>query len=43
MLEASVCYGAWRTPDPASTRPGARGRAVAGDGEPQDVVGDAVP
>jgi hypothetical protein len=41
MLEASVCYRAWRTPDPAATRPGTRRRA--GDGEPQDVVGDAVP
>jgi Sigma-70, region 4 len=41
MLEASVCYRAWRTPDPAATRPGTR-RGV-GDGEPQDVVGDAVP
>jgi hypothetical protein len=40
MLEASVCYRAWRTPDPAATRPGGRGGA---DGEPQDVVGDAVP
>jgi hypothetical protein len=38
MLEASVCYRAWRTPDPASTRPG--GRA---DGVPEDVVGDTVP
>jgi Sigma-70, region 4 len=45
MLEASVCYGAWRTPDPAATRPGARRGAEAGngDGESQDVVGDAVP
>lgn len=41
MLEASVCYRAWRTPDPAATRPGTR--RGAGDGEPQDVVGDAVP
>jgi hypothetical protein len=41
MLEASVCYRAWRTPDPAATRPGTR--REAGDGEPQDVVGDAVP
>lgn len=40
MLEASVCYRAWRTPDPAATRPGARG---GDDREPQDVVGDAVP
>jgi hypothetical protein len=40
MLEASVCYRAWRTPDPAATRPGARGRAGADAGE---VVGDAVP
>jgi hypothetical protein len=41
MLEASVCYRAWRTPDPAATRPGTRRGAA--DGEPQDVVGDAVP
>ena len=41
MLEASVCYRAWRIPDPAATRPGTR--AGAGAGEPQDVVGDAVP
>jgi hypothetical protein len=41
MLEASVCYRAWRTPDPAATRPGPR--RGAGDGEPQDAVGDAVP
>jgi hypothetical protein len=41
MLEASVCYRAWRTPDPAATRPGTR--RGAGDGEPHDVVGDAVP
>ena len=41
MLEASVCYRAWRTPDPAATRP--RTRRGAGDGEPQDVVGDALP
>ena len=40
MLEASVCYRAWRTPDPAATRPGARGRAGADAGE---GVGDAVP
>ena len=40
MLEASVCYRAWCTPDPAATRPGARGRAGADAG---DVVGDAVP
>jgi hypothetical protein len=43
MLEASVCYQAWRIPDPAATRPGARAGAQAADGEPQDVVGDAVP
>ena len=43
MLEASVCYRAWRTPDPAATRPGGRDRADAGDGTSQDVVGDAVP
>jgi hypothetical protein len=43
MLEASVCYAAWRTPDPAATRPGGRRDAEAGDGESQDVVGDAVP
>jgi hypothetical protein len=45
MLEASVCYGAWRTPDPAATRPaGRRGSEAAdSDGESQDVVGDAVP
>lgn len=43
MLEASVCYRAWRIPDPAATRPGARAGAQAADGEPQDVVGDAVP
>ena len=43
MLEASVCYGAWRTPDPAATRPGARRGPEAGGGESQDVVGDAVP
>jgi hypothetical protein len=36
MLEASVCYRAWRTPNPAATRPGSRDRA-------DDVVGDAVP
>jgi hypothetical protein len=42
MLEASVCYSAWRTPDPAATRPGAR-RDADGDGESQDAVGDAVP
>ena len=41
MLEASVCYRAWRTPDPAATRPGTR--RGAGGGDPQDVVGDAVP
>jgi len=41
MLEASVCYRAWRTPDPAATRPGSR--RGAGDGEPRDTVGDAVP
>ena len=41
MLEGSVCYRAWRTPDPAATRPGTR--RGAGDGEPEDVVGDAVP
>jgi hypothetical protein len=40
MLEASVCYRAWRTPDPAATRSGGRGGA---DAEPQDVVGDAAP
>lgn len=40
MLEASVCYRAWRTPDPAATRPGARGPVGADAG---DVVGDAVP
>ncbi|HEY1509238.1 MAG TPA: sigma factor-like helix-turn-helix DNA-binding protein [Solirubrobacteraceae bacterium] len=38
MLEASVCYRAWRTPDPAATRPGARPRQTA-----EDAVGDAVP
>jgi hypothetical protein len=43
MLEASVNYRAWRTPDPAATRPGARAAADAGDGKSQDVVGDAVP
>jgi hypothetical protein len=43
MLEASVCYRAWRTPDPAGTRPGGRGRGDAGDGESQDVVGDVLP
>ncbi|MGZ4187176.1 MAG: sigma-70 region 4 domain-containing protein [Solirubrobacteraceae bacterium] len=43
MLEASVCYRAWRTPDPAATRPAGRGRGDAGDGESQDVVGDAMP
>jgi hypothetical protein len=43
MLEASVCYRAWRTPDPAATRPGTRRSGGAGDGAPQDVVGDAVP
>jgi hypothetical protein len=37
MLEASVCYRAWRTPDPAATRPGGARRDVGG------VVGDAVP
>jgi hypothetical protein len=37
LLEASVCYRAWRTPDPASTRPGARPRQAA-----KDAVGDAV-
>lgn len=41
MLEASVCYRAWRTPDPALTRPGARG--PGGAGERKDAVGDAVP
>jgi sigma-70-like protein len=41
MLEASVCYRAWRTPDPGLTRPGARGRG--GAGERKDAVGDAVP
>ena len=40
MLEASVCYRAWRTPDPAATRPGARGPVGADAG---DVAGDAVP
>lgn len=40
MLEASVNYRAWRTPDPAATRPGGRDRA---GGESQDGVGDAVP
>lgn len=44
MLEASVCYGAWRTPDPSATRPGARDDAGgSASGESQDVVGDAVP
>jgi Sigma-70, region 4 len=47
MLEASVCYAAWRTPDPAATRPGGRRGAEAGagdgDGESQDVVGDTLP
>jgi hypothetical protein len=43
MLEASVCYRAWRIPDPAATRPGARAGAQAADEEPQDAVGDAVP
>jgi hypothetical protein len=41
MLEASICYRAWRAPDPAATRPGGRGSADGG--ESQDVVGDAVP
>jgi hypothetical protein len=36
MLEASVCYRAWRIPDPASTRPGVLAR-VAGS-----TVADAV-
>jgi hypothetical protein len=36
MLEASLCYRAWRTPDPAATRPGGRRPS-------EDVVGDAVP
>ena len=40
MLEASVCYRAWRTPDPAATRPGGRRPSGA---ESEDVVGDAVP
>lgn len=35
MLEASVCYRAWRTPDPAATRPGARSKQAA-----KDAVGD---
>jgi predicted DNA-binding protein (UPF0251 family) len=39
MLEASVCYRAWRTPDPALTRPGARGQPGR---EAKDAVGDAV-
>ena len=45
MLEASVCYRAWRTPDPSATRPGARDRGSAGDGdgESQNAVGDTVP
>lgn len=47
MLEASVCYRAWRIPDPAATGPGARNSAPAGDGhgggEAQDAVGDTVP
>jgi predicted DNA-binding protein (UPF0251 family) len=43
MLEASVCYRAWRTPDPAATRPGGRARDGEGDGEPRGAVGDAVP
>ena len=38
MLEASVCYRAWRTPDPAATRPRARPRQTA-----KDAAGDAVP
>jgi hypothetical protein len=38
MLEASVCYRAWRTPDPAATRPGARPRQTA-----KGAVDDAVP
>jgi len=41
MLEASVCYRAWRTPDPAATRPGAQ--PGAGEGEREGAVGDAVP
>jgi hypothetical protein len=40
MLEASVCYRAWRTPDPAATRPGGRRQSGA---ESEDIVGDAVP
>jgi hypothetical protein len=43
MLEASVCYRAWRTPDPAATRTRARGRAAAGDGEPPGIAGEAAP
>lgn len=37
MLEASVCYRAWRNPDPAATRPGARPKRSA-----KDAVRDAV-
>jgi hypothetical protein len=37
MLESSVCYRAWRTPDPAATRPGGARHDVGG------AVGDAVP
>ncbi|HYZ80975.1 MAG TPA: sigma factor-like helix-turn-helix DNA-binding protein [Solirubrobacteraceae bacterium] len=40
MLEASACYRAWRTPDPAATRPGARGRV--GAGASNEAVRDAV-
>jgi sigma-70-like protein len=40
MLEASVCYRAWRTPDPAATRPGGRRQSGA---ESEDIVGDAMP
>jgi hypothetical protein len=47
MLEASVCYRAWRIPDPAATRAGTRDQAAAGDdmgdGHSQDAVGDTVP
>jgi hypothetical protein len=39
MLEASVCYRAWRTPDPAQTRPGARGPT---GGERKDAAGEPV-
>jgi hypothetical protein len=46
MLEASVCYRAWRIPDPVAARPDSdddAAEANKGDGHHQDAVGDTVP